>query len=122
MYSTTKETHQSLFRAIMVNQLRNRSIFYTIFFNNQLCVRLLNNVTALLNPVHTVRQCIDKGSFLKMTKFRHLVFTRVLVLISSLRPITGMSSLKRPSRVCRSQNKPRMFSKLGSHFDRVVVG
>ena len=41
--------------------------------------------------VHAVRQCIDKGSFLKMTNFRQLVFTRVLVLISSLRPITGMS-------------------------------
>ena len=64
---------------------------FTIFFNNQLCIKLLNNVTVLLKPVHDVRQCIDKGSFLKMTSFRQLVFSRVLVLISSLRPITGMS-------------------------------
>ena len=75
----------------MVKQLRNQNIFYTIFFNNQLCIKLLNNVTVLLKPVHAVGQCIDKGSYLKMTHFRHLVFTRVLVLISSLRPITGMS-------------------------------
>ena len=91
IYSTTKETYQPLFRAIMVKTLRNQNIFYTIFFNNQLCIKLLNNVTVLLKPIHAVRQCIDKGSFLKMTSFRHLVFTRVLVLISSLRPITGMS-------------------------------
>ena len=64
---------------------------FTIFFNNQLCIKLLNNVTVLLKPVHAVRQCIDKGSFLKMTSFRQLVFSRVLVLISSLRPITGIS-------------------------------
>ena len=70
--------------------LRNQNIFYTIFFNNQLCIKLLNNITVLLKPVHAVRQCIDKGSFLKMTSFRQLVFTRILVLISSLRPITGM--------------------------------
>ena len=50
----------------------------------------MNNVTVLLKPIHAVRQCIDKGSFLKMTSFRLLVFTRVLVLISSLRPITSM--------------------------------
>ena len=59
-YSTTKETHQSLFRAIMVKQLRNQYIFYTIFFNKQLCIKLLNNVIFLLKPVHAVRQCIDK--------------------------------------------------------------
>ena len=75
----------------MVKQLRNQNIFYTIFFNNQLCIKLLNNVTVLLRPFHDVRQCIDKGSFLKITNFRQLFFTRVLVLISSLRPITGMS-------------------------------
>ena len=73
----------------MVNLLRNQNIFYTIFFNNQLCIQLLNYV--LLNPIHAVRQCLDKGSFLKMTSFRQVIFTRVLVLISSLRPITGMS-------------------------------
>ena len=77
----------------MVKQLRNQNKVYTIFFNNQLCIKLLNNVTILLKKVHAVRQCIDNGSFLKMTSFRQLVFTRVLVLISSLRPITGMSLL-----------------------------
>ena len=66
-------------------------MFYTILFNNQVCIKLLNNVTVLLKPVHVVRQCIDKGSFLKMTSFRQLVFTRVLVLISSLRSMTSMS-------------------------------
>ena len=79
IYSTTKETHQSLFRAIMAKQLRNENTFYTIFFNSQLCIKLLNTVTVYLKPVHAVRQCIDKGSFLKMTSFRKLVFTRVLV-------------------------------------------
>ena len=83
----------------MVKQLRNQNIFYTIFFNNQLCIKLLNNETVLDKPIHAVRQCIDKGSFLKMTSFGHLVFTRVLVLISSLRPITSMPSLM-GHRVC----------------------
>ena len=53
--------------------------------------KLLNNVTVLLKPVQAVRQCIDKGSFLKMTSFKQLVFTQVLVLICSLLPITGMT-------------------------------
>ena len=74
----------------MVKKLRNQNIFYTIFFDNHLCIKLLNNVTVLLKPVHNVRQCIDNESFLKMTSFRQLGFTLVLVLISSLRPITGM--------------------------------
>ena len=65
--------------------------FHIIFFNNQLGIKILNNVTVLLKPLHAVRQCKDKGSFLKMTSFRHLVFTQVLAQISSLRPITGMS-------------------------------
>ena len=64
IYSATKETHQPLFRAITVKKLRNQNIFYTIFFNNQLCMKLLNNVTVSLKLVHAVRQCIDKGSFL----------------------------------------------------------
>ena len=38
-----------------------------------------DGITVLLKPVHDVRQCVDKGSFLKMTSFRQLVFTRVLV-------------------------------------------
>ena len=29
-------------------QLRNENMFCTIFFNNQLCFKLLNNVTVLL--------------------------------------------------------------------------
>ena len=56
---------------------------------------------------------IDKGSFLELTSFRQLVFTWVLVLISSLR---------RQSSVCRSQNKPRKFRRPGSQYDRAVVG
>ena len=56
VYSTTKETHQLLFKAIMVKKLRNQNIVYTIFFNNQLCIKLLNIVTVLLKPVHVVRQ------------------------------------------------------------------
>ena len=59
IYSTTKETHQSLFRAIMVKYLRNENIFYTMFLNNQLCIKLLNNVIVLLKPVHAVHQCKD---------------------------------------------------------------
>ena len=65
-------------------------MFYTIFFNDQLCIKILNNVTVLLKPVYAVRQCKDKGSFLKMTN-QTIGFTRVLVLISSPRPITDMS-------------------------------
>ena len=87
IYSTTKETYMSFLR----QSLRNEDMFYTIFFNNQLCIKLLNNVTGLLKPVHAVHKYIDKGSFLKMTSVRLLVFTRVLVLIRSLRPISGMS-------------------------------
>ena len=107
VFSTTKENHQILLRAITVKSLINRNIFYTIFFNNQLCFKLLNNVTVLLKPVHTVRQIIDKGSCLKVSSFRQLVFTPVLALISSLRPIIGMSLSDEESNVCRSQNKPR---------------
>ena len=71
--------------------IKKSKYFDIIFFNNQLCVKLLNNVTVLLKLVHAVRQGIDKGSFLKMTSLKQLVFTRVLVLFSSFRPITGMS-------------------------------
>ena len=90
----------------MVKQLRNQNIFYTIFFNNQLCIKLLNNVAGLLKPIHAVRQCIDKGSFLKMTSFRQLVFTRVLVLISSLRPITGMSLSDETTKCVQKPKQP----------------
>ena len=54
-------------------------MIYTKFFNNQLCIKSLNNETVLFKPGHDLRLCIDKGSFLKMTKFRQLVFTIVLV-------------------------------------------
>ena len=73
----------------MVKQLRNQNIFYAIFFNNQLCIKLLNNVTVLLKHVHAVRQCIDKGSFLKNDKFQTIGFHSSS--ISSPRPITGIS-------------------------------
>ena len=99
-------------------KIRKQNIFYAIVFDNQLCIKLLNNVTVLLKPVHAVCQCIDKGSFLKMTSFRQLVFTRVLALNSSLRH----PSLTRQSSVCRRYNKPRKFSKPGSQYDRAVVG
>ena len=75
----------------MEKKIKNEIIVYTIFLNNQLCIKLSNNVTVLLKRVRAVRQCIDKGSFLKMTSFRQLVFSPVFILISSLRPITGMS-------------------------------
>ena len=61
---------------------------YIILLNNELCIKLLNKVISLPKPVHALCQCIDKGSFLKMTSFIQLVFTRVLVKISSL-PIAG---------------------------------
>ena len=48
IYSTSKETHQLLFGAIMEKWLRNENIFYTIFFNNQLCIKISDNVTVLL--------------------------------------------------------------------------
>ena len=50
---------------------KSKYSLYTILFYNQLCTKLLNNVTVLRKPVHAVRQGIDKGSFIKMTSFRH---------------------------------------------------
>ena len=58
----------------MVNYLRNQNILYTVFFNNQLCIKILNNVTVLLKPVHAVRQCIDKGVISKNDKFQTIGF------------------------------------------------
>ena len=74
IYSTTKETHQSLFRAIMVKQLRNQNTFYTIFFNNQLCIKLLINVTVLLRPVHAVLPVYIQGVNSKNDKFQTIGF------------------------------------------------
>ena len=53
-----------------------------------------------------------------MTSFRHLVFSRVLVLISSLRPITGFSLFDQGNRVCTEAK----FSKPESQYDRAIVG
>ena len=69
IYSTTKETHQSLLRAILENRIKKYKYIYTIFLNNQFCINKLNNVTVLLKSVQGVRQCLDKGSFSKMTSF-----------------------------------------------------
>ena len=69
IYSTTKETHQSLLGAIMENRKQKRKYIYTIFLNNQFCINSLKNVTVLLKSVDAVRHCIDKGSFSKMTSF-----------------------------------------------------
>ena len=68
----------------------------------------MNNVTVLLKPIHAVRQCVDKGSFLNMTSFRQLFFTRVLFLISSLRPITGMSLSDEAILVCTEAKTNRV--------------
>ena len=57
---------------------------YTIFRSNQLCIISLDNVTVLLKSVHAIRQCLDKGSFSKMTSFSLENEYLVLVLISSL--------------------------------------
>ena len=91
----------------MVKYIRNQNISYTIFFNNQLCIKLLNYVTALFKSVHAVRQCIEKGSYLKMTSFRQLVFTRVLVLISSLRPITSITGMSLSDEAIKCVQKPK---------------
>ena len=91
----------------MVKYIRAQNISYTIFFNNQLCIKLLNYVTALFKPVHAVRQCIEKGSFLKMTSFRQLVFTGVLVLISSLRPITSITGMSLSDEAIKCVQKPK---------------
>ena len=53
----------------MENRSKKRKYIYTIFINNQFCINLLNNVTVLLKSVYTVRQCLHKGSFSKMTSF-----------------------------------------------------
>ena len=69
IYSTTKETHQSLLNAIIENRIKKWKYIYTIFIYNQFCTNTLRNVTVLPKSVHAVRQFIDKGSFSKMTSF-----------------------------------------------------
>ena len=69
LYSTTKETHQSLLGPIMEIRIKKWKYIYTIFCSIQVCIILLNNVTVLLKSVHAVCHCLDKGSFSKMTSF-----------------------------------------------------
>ena len=69
IYSTAKETHQSLPGAIMENRIKKLKYIYTIFLNNQFCINSPNNVNVLHKSNHAVRQCLDKGSFSKMTSF-----------------------------------------------------
>ena len=69
IYSTTKETHQSLLGAIMEIRIKKRKYIYTIFRSNQFCIISSDIVTVLLKSVHAIRQCLAKGSFSKMTSF-----------------------------------------------------
>ena len=74
VYSATKETHQSLLGAIMERYLRNENMFYTIFFNNQLCIKILNNATvSCCSPVYR------QGVISENDKFQAIGFPRVLV-------------------------------------------
>ena len=63
----------------MVKYKGMKIYFIPYSFAIKYAIKLMNNVTVLLIPVHAERQCIDKGSFLKMTSFRQLVSTQVLV-------------------------------------------
>ena len=49
--------------------MKKRKYIDTVFLNNQFYINSLNNVTVLLRSVRSIRQCIDKGSFSKMTSF-----------------------------------------------------
>ena len=68
----------------MVIRIKKWKYIDTIFRSNQFCIISLNNVTVLLKSVHAVRQCLDNGSFSKMTSFSLENEYLVLVLISSL--------------------------------------
>ena len=57
---------------------------YTIVLSNQFCIKTLNNLKVLLKCVQAIRQCLDKGSFSKMTSFSLQNEYLVLILISSL--------------------------------------
>ena len=63
IYSTTKETHQSLLGAIMEIRIKKLKYIYTIFSSNQFCIIVFNYVTVLLKSVHAILQCLDKGLF-----------------------------------------------------------
>ena len=49
-------------------EVRKENILYHIP-KHQFSINSLNNVTVILKSVHTVRQCLHKGSFSKMTSF-----------------------------------------------------
>ena len=88
-----------------------------IFLNKQLCIKLLNNVTVLLKPVHAVRQCIDYGSFLKRQVsdiWFSLMFSSKVFTSSNNRFVL----LRRGHRVCAEANT----SRVSSQSDRAVVG
>ena len=77
LYSSTKETHQSLLRAILEIRVEKCKDIYNIFFNNQSFINTLNNIAEIQKSVHAVRQSLDNGSFSKMTSLsrenEHLV-------------------------------------------------
>ena len=79
IYSTTKETHQSLLGEILENRIKKWLYMYTIVLNNQVCINTLNKLKVLLKSVQAVRQYLDKGSFSKMTSFS--LKTEYLVLV-----------------------------------------
>ena len=69
IYSTTNETHHSLLGAILEIRIKKCKYMYTIVLYNQFCINALHNLKVLLKSVQAVRQCLDKGSLLKMTSF-----------------------------------------------------
>ena len=78
LYSTTKETHQSLLGTIMEIWIKKWKYNYIIFRSNQFCIISVNCVTVLLKSVHAICLCLDKGSISKMTSFSlENQFTRV---------------------------------------------
>ena len=74
-----KKLIRHYFGHLWKKELRNENnyILYT-YFNNQINMKLLNNVTVLLKPAHDVCQGLNNGSFLKNDKFHTIVH---LVLI-----------------------------------------
>ena len=65
IYWTSKETHLSLFWTLMEKRIKKwKYILYT-YFNNQICMKLLNNVTVLLKgidycPIEIIKGLADK--------------------------------------------------------------
>ena len=57
---------------------------YAIVLNNHFCINTLNKLKVLLKSVQADRQCLDKGSFSKMTSFSLENEYLVLVKIGSL--------------------------------------